>query len=112
VELVVLVALVMLIGGFIVQGTRGGVMIAVGLVLGAMAGLELSIREHFAGYRSHTLLIAGFAAVATLAFLAYVVPSLLAPEIRVGAAVAVFIASAWALTRAFQHRSGVSFKLR
>ena len=36
-------------------------MIAVGLALGALAGMELSIREHFAGYRSHTLLLSGAA---------------------------------------------------
>jgi len=31
-------------------------------LLGSLAGLELSIREHFAGYRSHTTLLAGVAA--------------------------------------------------
>jgi hypothetical protein len=102
----------MLVAGFIVQGTRGGAMIAVGLALGALAGLELSIREHLAGFRSHTLLLSGFAAVATLAMLAYVVPSLLAPGPRVGAAVLVFALSAWGLTAVFRRRSGVAFKIR
>ena len=32
-------------------------MIAVGLGLASLAGLELSIREHYAAYRSHTLLL-------------------------------------------------------
>ena len=41
-------------------------MIGTGLVLGSLAGLELSAREHFAGYRSHTLLLAG--AVGMLVF--------------------------------------------
>ena len=36
-------------------------LIGTGLALGSLAGLELSIREHFAGYRSHTLLLAGAA---------------------------------------------------
>ena len=56
------------------RGGRGAVMIAVGLALGALAGLELSIREHFAGYRSHTLLLAGAAGLAVLVALASLVP--------------------------------------
>ncbi len=57
----------MLVVGFFVGDGRGAVLIATGLALGSLAGLELSIREHFAGYRSHTTLLAGAAAVATLA---------------------------------------------
>ena len=75
VELVVLVAIVMLVGGAVVQGRQGAVMIAVGLVLGALAGMELSIREHFAGYRSHTLVLSGAVGVAVLVALAYLVRS-------------------------------------
>ncbi len=66
----------MLVGGVVVRGRQGAVMIAVGLVLGALAGIELSIREHFAGYRSHTLLLSGAAGVAVLVALASLVPAL------------------------------------
>jgi hypothetical protein len=111
VELVVLVAIVMLVGGLVVQGGRGPVMIAVGLVLGAVAGTELSIREHFAGYRSHTLLLSGGAAVAVLASLAFLVPSLWL-GVALAAAVAVFALTAWALTGVFRRRSGQAFKVR
>jgi hypothetical protein len=111
VELVVLVAIVMLIGGFFVQGGRGPVMIAVGLVLGALAGIELSIREHFAGYRSHTLLLSGAAGAAVLAALAYLVPSTWLPA-ALAVAGAVFALTAWALTGAFRRRSGQPFKVR
>jgi uncharacterized membrane protein YhiD involved in acid resistance len=107
----VLVAIVMLIGGFVVQGDRGAVMIGVGLVLGALAGIELSIREHFAGYRSHTLLLSGAAAVAVLASLAYLVPSLWLPA-ALATASAVFALTAWALTGVFRRRSGLPFKVR
>ena len=82
-----------------------------GLVLGSLAGLELSIREHFAGYRSHTLLLAGAAGVAVLLLLAFAVPALWLP-FALAAGVAAFAASAWALTRAFRRRSGLSFKVR
>ena len=107
VELVVLVAIVMLVGGLAIKGGRGPVMIGVGLVLGALAGLELSIREHFAGYRSHTLVLSGAVAVlGGLAFLTLWLPLALA------AASAVFALAAWGLTRAFRRRSGQAFKVR
>jgi hypothetical protein len=108
---VVLVALVMLVAGFVVQGTRGAAMIGVGLALGALAGVELSIREHFAGYRSHTLVLSGGLGVAVLAALAFLAPSVWLPA-ALGAALATFALTAWALTRAFRRRSGQAFKLR
>jgi hypothetical protein len=66
VELIVLVAVVMLIAGFFVSGTKGITMIAAGMTLGMLAGLELSVREHFAGYKSHSTVLAGFPAVIVL----------------------------------------------
>lgn len=112
VELVVLVALVMLVAGFFIQGTRGSVLLGTGLVLGSLAGLELSIREHFAGYRSHTLLLAGAAGVLVLVAISYLAPSLLEPAPRIVVAIAVSTLAAWGLTRAFRARSGRAFKLR
>jgi uncharacterized BrkB/YihY/UPF0761 family membrane protein len=112
VEICVLVGIVMLVLGFIVQGQRGSLLIAVGLVLGSLAGLELSVREHFAGYRSHTVLLAGAASIAVLAGLFYLGPEELSPGIRFVAAAAVFAAAVWALTAAFRRRSGQAFKLR
>ncbi|MGH2992588.1 MAG: hypothetical protein ACRDL1_03525, partial [Solirubrobacterales bacterium] len=106
VELVVLVAIVMLIGGFVVSGTQGAVMIGTGLVLGSLAGLELAVREHFAGYRSHTLLLAAAAAIAVLGILFFLAPSALPPPLRIGAAAAVFALAAWWLTGVFRRRSG------
>jgi hypothetical protein len=106
-----LIALVMLIAGFVVGGAQGGTMIAVGVALGALAGLELSIREHFAGYRSHTILLAGAIAVAVLAGLAFLVPSLWLPFALAIAAVA-FGLSAYAFGRTFRRRSGLAFKVR
>jgi hypothetical protein len=80
-------------------------------VLGSLAGLELSVREHFAGYRSHTLLLAGATAVAVLAALFF--GELLPPLGRIAAAAAVFGIAAWWLTGAFQRRSGgYAFRVR
>src|SRR5918995_1002457 len=106
VELVVLVAILMLIGGFIVSGTQGNVMIGTGLALGSLAGLELSAREHFAGYRSHTLLLAGSVALVVLAALFFLGPSGLPPLARIAIAAAAFGIAAWWLTTMFRRRSG------
>src|SRR4051812_46871104 len=59
VEIVVLIALVLLVASFFVGGSRRGPMLLGGLALGSLAGLELSIREHFGGFRSHSALLAG-----------------------------------------------------
>ena len=40
--------------GAITWGRQGQTMVAAGVVLASLGGLELSIREHFGGYRSHT----------------------------------------------------------
>jgi hypothetical protein len=112
VELVVLVALGMLVGAFFVGGSRSTVLLATGLALGSLAGLELSVREHFAGYRSHTVLLAGVAAVATLALLYFVFPDLLSHGAQIAVAVAVGIAAGFLLARAFRARAGRYVKLR
>src|ERR671917_408499 len=63
VEIVILVALAMLIAGLVVSGPRGTALLVTGLALGSLGGLELSVREHFAGYRSHTIMLAAAAGV-------------------------------------------------
>lgn len=111
VELAVLAGIVLLVVGFIVGGSQGALMIATGAVLCSIAGLELSIREHLGGYRSHTFMLSGAVAVAVLAGLAFLAPSVWLP-IALGIAVAAFAATAVMLTRVFQRRSGRAFKLR
>lgn len=110
VELCVLAAIVMLIlGFFVIGGSRGAILIAAGLALGSIGGLELSIREHFAGYRSHTTMLAGFAFVLVTGVLFYAIGTILAVALAVGAA--AFLASFIALRRAFRKASGgLSFK--
>jgi peptidoglycan/LPS O-acetylase OafA/YrhL len=112
VEVVVLIALVMLIAAFVTGGPRSTALLATGLALGSLAGLELSVREHFGGYRSHTLLLAGAAGVATLALLFYAVPDLMPPAARLAVAGVVAVATALLLARAFRARSGRLLKVR
>jgi len=112
VEIVVLIGLVMLVAGLFVQGSQGRILLSTGLALGALAGLELSIREHFAGYRSHTVLLAAAAAVATLALFFYVLPDALPPTGRLVVAGVVGVLAGIGLARAFRARAGRMVKLR
>jgi hypothetical protein len=84
--------------------------IGVGVVLGAFGGLEVSIREHFAGYRSHSTLLAGGVFVLVVGVLFYAAKLVLAVALPIGAvcfAVAFFLAR-----RAFQRASGgLSFRI-
>lgn len=107
VELAILVGIVMLILGFlVVGGSRGSVLIVTGLALASIGGLELSIREHFAGYRSHTAILAGVSAAVVLGLLYTVGPDGLPPAARAGIGIVAFAAAAAALTRVFSARSG------
>lgn len=105
------VGLVLCVVGFLnFDSERGRLTLLAGMVLGSVAGLDTAVREHFAGFRSHSTLLAGLPAVAlagTLYFLgaAWV---LLAPS-----AILLFVAAFSLFRRAFQRRSGgLSFKVR
>ena len=104
-ELVVLLAIVIGVAGLIVWGDRGRTMLAAGAALGSLAGLEISIREHFAGYRSHTTLLAGAAAVA--AIVAVVLGMGAGGQlISLAVGATVFGVAFWALREVFKRRSG------
>jgi hypothetical protein len=109
-ELAVLVSIVLIIASFVVRGDQGVVMFAAGLLLGTLAGLEVSIREHFAGFRSHSSLLAGSAAVLTVTAIALAAGAVFIP-ILLAAGLAVFGIAFWSLREAFKRRSGgVSFR--
>src|SRR5690348_2230691 len=62
-ELCILLAIVLLGLGLVSHGDRRGVMLAGGMVLITLSAGELSLREHFAGYRSHSALLAAICAI-------------------------------------------------
>lgn len=102
-ELAILAALVLLVIGFVSSGGRRGLYVGLGLVLASLGGGELALREHFAGYRSHTTLLAGLCgflagALAVAAGAAKVAVLILA--------LAVAAAAFGLLRRAFKRRSG------
>lgn len=110
-EIVIFIGILLLIPGFFIPPPRGFVMIAVGLGLGSLAGLELSLREHFAGYRSHTLLLS--AAVGVPVFGVLFVATKISPAICVAAGLVAFGGTAWMFASAFSRRSGGAlFRLR
>ncbi len=83
--------------------------LGVGVVLGALGGLEVSLREHLAGYRSHTTLLAGTVFVLVVGSLFYLAGLILAICLGIGAV--AFVACFVALRRVFQRASGgLSFK--
>jgi hypothetical protein len=103
VELFVLAGIGLLIAGFVVRGERGAAMIVSGMALASIAGLELSIREHLAGFRSHTTLLAGAVAFAALALTFYITHNRV---LLIPVAAGVFCGAFLFLRRIFQARSG------
>jgi hypothetical protein len=103
-EIAILIALVLLVAGFFVTPPQGFVMIAVGLAIGSLGGLELSIREHLAAYRSHTLLLS--AAVGIPIFGGLLVATKLSPAICLASGLVAFGGAAWLFSSVFRRRSG------
>lgn len=105
-ELTVLAGIVALVVGVVGKSLTA---LALGVVLAGLGGLEVSVREHFAGYRSHTTLLAGTVFVLSTGGLFYAAGLILAVCLAIGAA--AFAASFYAFRRAFQRASGgLSFK--
>jgi xanthine/uracil permease len=95
---------VLLIAGFFTPPPQGFVMIAIGLGLASLAGLELSIREHYAAYRSHTLLLSS--AVGVPVFGVLWVATRISPAICAAAGLLAFGGAAYLFASAFRRRSG------
>jgi hypothetical protein len=103
-ELCVLVGLVLMVTGLIVGlgSDRGRLLLVFGMALGSLGGLDTAAREHFAGWASHTAVLAGVPAVALGAVLFFA----RAPWIAiVGGMVVLFAAGLVVLDRAWR-RSG------
>jgi peptidoglycan/LPS O-acetylase OafA/YrhL len=104
-ELLVLAGLGLMIWGFVGWDDSGKRKFAAGVALASLGGLELSIREHLAGYRSHTSLLAGVVAFAVVTGLALGPgPHLLGPLLLIG--VVVFAVCFFGLRQLFKRRSG------
>lgn len=100
-ELVILAGIISLAIGVI-----GGhpTAIGVGVALAGLGGLEVAAREHFAGYRSHTTLLAGAAFVLVTGLVFYAAHTILAVALAIGAV--AFAIVFYLARRAFQRASG------
>jgi hypothetical protein len=103
-ELIILLGIVLIVWGA-VRGSDGERLIFAGLVIAGLGGGELALREHMAGYRSHSSLLAGVAA-----FVAVTVVALGLGPVKVWVllllGVAVFAATFYAMRELFKRRSG------
>src|SRR3954466_5439553 len=104
VELCVLVAIVLIVLGFVSDGPRRGALLACGVALASLAGLEIAIREHVAGFRSHSALLAGAAAVIVAVPLFFLTG--LPQIVLLAVGVAVYTLAFFGLRRVFQAKTG------
>ena len=110
VELCVLVGIVLLVLGALDLGSdRGKLMLVLGMALGSLGGLDTALREHLAGYRSHTTVLASLPAVTTAALLYFArVPW----PVLVIASAAVLGGVFWLMRRVFMRRASRARRAR
>jgi hypothetical protein len=110
VELAVLVGIVLLVlGALNLDSDRGKLMLVLGMALGSLGGLDTALREHFAGYRSHTTIIAAMPGVATAAALYFAgVPW----PVLIGGAILVGTVVFWLARRAFMRAARRALRSR
>jgi hypothetical protein len=103
VEICVLIGLILLILGLIRWDDDGGrEMLVSGMALASLGGLDTALREHFAGYKPHALVLAALPAVLLAGILYFAgAPWVVIPLAAAGVLGAAFVA----LRRTFRTRS-------
>ena len=106
-ELVILLGIVVIFWGLFSGGNER---VGAGLVLASLGGGELALREHLAGFRSHSSLLAGVAAFVSVTAVAFAAaPVKIWVLLIVGAA--VFGGTFYLMRELFKRRSGgVAFR--
>jgi hypothetical protein len=104
-ELVILIGIVVMVWGFLSGADRGEERVAAGLLLASLGGGELALREHLAGYRSHSALLAGVAAFAVVTAVALALGPVKVWVLLIAGA-AVFAAAFYGMRELFKRRSG------
>jgi hypothetical protein len=103
VELCALAAIVFGVWGIVRGGHGGAILLTAAALLGSVAGLEVAIREHFGGYRSHSLVLAALCGVVTITLLFYAGAERTA---MLGIAGAVLVGATVGFRQLFKRRSG------
>src|SRR3954464_4818385 len=104
VELCILGGLALMVVGFVKGGNRGGLFAICGIALVGVASLELAVREHFGGYRSHSSLLAAGVGVGCMLVLGLGLQ--VTSVVAIAAGGGVFLAAFLALRAAFRRRTG------
>jgi hypothetical protein len=104
-ELLVLIGIALMLWGLFSWNSSGNVRFGAGLAVAALGGLELALREHLAGFRSHTTLLAAAAAFGVVSLLALTSGPYPLWLLVIVAAV-VFGAVFYGLRQLFKRRSG------
>jgi hypothetical protein len=104
-ELVILLGIGVMIWGFLSGSDQGEERVAAGLLLASLGGGELALREHLAGYRSHSALLAGVAAFAVVTAVALAFGPVKVWLLLI-AGVIVFGGAFYAMRELFKRRSG------
>jgi hypothetical protein len=104
-ELIILLGIGLMTWGLLSWNSEGNLRFGAGLALASLGGLELSVREHLAGYRSHSSLLAGAVALIAVSVLALGPGPHVAWALLAIAAV-VFGLAFYGLRELFKRRSG------
>lgn len=103
-EVAVLSGLIILVIGALLGSATGKGLIAAGVVLACIGGLETALREHLGGYRSHAGLLAGIIALAALIISTAILD--IGVAVRAGIAISVFAIVFPTLRNSFIRKSG------
>ena len=107
-QISVLASLLLIVLGAI---NKNAVQLVIGLGLGSLGGMELAVREHMAGYRSHTTLLAGMVYVLTVGLTFFVAKLVLWQCMVIGVLLAAL--AFWQLREKFKRASGgLTYKLK
>jgi hypothetical protein len=103
-ELVILLGIVLIVWGA-ARGDGGEEMLLAGLVIASLGGGELALREHLAGFRSHSSLLAGVAAFVVVSAVALGLGPVRLWVLAI-LGVGVFAATLYTMRELFKRRSG------
>ncbi len=109
-ELVTLAGIVLMAWGLLSGGEGGNRRLIAGLAIASLAGLELAVREHVTGFRSHTALLAGATAIVVMVAVGLGL-GLNPLGLVLIAGLVAFGGAFWGLRKLFQAKSGgLSFR--
>ncbi len=109
VEVLILTGIVFVVVGLVMGAGAGRTVLGFGLAVICVASLEVAIREHVTGFRSHSMLLALLPTAIAVAAAWFAAD--LSALVRLGIGLAVYILSVLALREVFRRRSGgLSFR--